>query len=171
MDAGYFRNDGDAPKASTPIIKVNITEAGVPDEKLLVMHVRNDGLDAPGRVNIAGNSFGGTGRAFLEFYPKYYHTFWHWISIEKFIGSDQFVMTETCRRYKTHCHPFFPGSFRNWFAMSYAMAGKKDFSKVSPKYLFLDKPPSDVPEVPDGKMVSYCDGKIVANVADKLICR
>ena len=90
MDAGYFRNDGDAPKASTPIIKVNITEAGVPDEKLLVMHVRNDGLDAPGRVNIAGNSFVGTGRAFLEFYPKYYHTFWHWISIEKFIATHFF---------------------------------------------------------------------------------
>jgi len=173
MDAGYFRNDHDAPPPFTPIIKVNITEAGIPEEKLLVVHVRNDPLDAPARVNVAGNSFVGTGHAFLNIYSKYYQTFWHWITIRKFIGSDQFVMTETCRRYRTHCHPYFPGRFKSWFAMAHAMAGKEghtDFAKVSPKYLFLDEPPSDVPEVPIGKKVSYCDGEIVTKGADEPTC-
>ncbi len=161
MDAGYFRNDRDAPNQSDQIIKVNITAAGVPENKLLLLHVRNDGLDSEARVNIAGNSFVGTGRAFLDFYPKYFQTFWHWVSIKKFIGSDQFVMTETCRRYSHNCHPFYPGRFRKWFAMAAAVAGKESFSEVSPHYLF-DDPPSDLPDIPSGKKVSYCNGEIVA---------
>jgi hypothetical protein len=161
MDAGYFREQRDAPSINTPIVNVNITEAGVPEEKVLLLHVRNDKLTSPSRVNIAGNAFVGTGRAFLEFYPKYYETFWHWISIKKFIGSDQFVMTETCRRYKANCHPFFPGRFKSWFAMAYAMSGKRPFNEVSSQYLFLDEPPKDVPKVPSGMSVSFCKDLIV----------
>lgn len=163
MDAGYFREDRDAPAFNTPIINVNITEAGVAEEKLLLLHVRNDPLTSPSRVNIAGNAFVGTDKAFLEFYPRYYDTFWHWISIKKFIGSDQFVMTETCRRYKAYCHPFFPGRFKMWFAMAYALSGKRPFNEVSKDYLFLDEPPKDIPAVPIGKFVSYCRNEIVTD--------
>jgi len=169
MDAGYFRKNNDAPRPSEPIIKVNITEAGVPEEKILLLHVRNDGLDSPARVNIAGNSFVGTGRAFLDFYPKYYQTFWHWVTIKKFIGSDQFVITEACRRYRSNCHPFYPRRFKHWFAMALAMSGGLDFSQVSPHYLF-DIPPPNLPEVPSGKKVSHCNGEMVVRDVNMSSC-
>lgn len=171
MDAGYFRDDKDAPEFNTPIVKVNITEKGIPEEKLLLLHVRNDNLSSPSRVNIAGNAFVGTVKSFMEFYPRYYQTFWDWVSIQKFIGSDQFVMTETCRRYKDHCHPFFPGRFKMWFAMAYAMSGKRPFDQVSPEYLFLDEPPLNLPPVPSGNYVSFCNGNIVTGVnPETLVC-
>jgi len=171
MDAGYFREERDAPALNTPIVKVNITEAGIPEEKLLLLHVRNDKLSSPSRVNIAGNAFVGTVKSFMEFYPRYYQTFWDWISIKKFIGSDQFVMTETCRRYKDYCHPFFPGRYKMWFAMAYALSGKRPFDQVSPEYLFLEEPPSNLPPVPSGQYVSFCNGNIVTDVnPEKLQC-
>ncbi len=160
MDAGYFRKLDDAPQLYEPNVKVNITKEGVSEEKLLLLHIRDDELDAVARVNIAGNSFVGTCRAFLEFYPLYFQTFWDWVSKKKFVGSDQFVITEACRRYRSHCHPFFPGKFKHWFAMSKALAGEINFSEVSPKYLFAD-PPSTLPEMPSGKKVTYCNGEMV----------
>eukprot|EP00558_Chaetoceros_sp_UNC1202_P000298 CAMPEP_0197260546 /NCGR_PEP_ID=MMETSP1429-20130617/84088_1 /TAXON_ID=49237 /ORGANISM="Chaetoceros sp., Strain UNC1202" /LENGTH=221 /DNA_ID=CAMNT_0042724789 /DNA_START=142 /DNA_END=807 /DNA_ORIENTATION=+ len=45
MDAGYFRNSRDAPKPGHPVITVNTTEVGIPEEKLILMHVRDDPLD------------------------------------------------------------------------------------------------------------------------------
>jgi hypothetical protein len=165
IDAGYFRNGRDAPRPNHPIIKVNITEKGVPEEKLLLLHVRNDEVGAEARVNIGGGSFVGTGRAFLEFYPLYFQTLWHWASLKKFIGAEQFVLTETCRRYKSNCHPFFPGKFRYWFAMSRALAGRINFSEVSPHYLFAD-PPTSLPEVPSGKKVTHCGGEMVTRDKD-----
>ncbi|GFH46807.1 hypothetical protein CTEN210_03281 [Chaetoceros tenuissimus] len=162
MDAGYFRNDRDAPELNTPVVKINITES-VPEEKLLLLHVRNDPLSSPSRVNIAGNSFVGSGKSFLTIYEKYYETFWDWVSIEKFIGSDQFVMTETCRRYKAYCHPFLPGRFKSWFGLALALSGKRDVSQVSPEFLFLDEPPSNPAIVPSGKYISYCRNEIITS--------
>ena len=65
VDAGYFRNVNDAPQPGTPLITTDYTSLGVPREKVLVMHVRNDPLDAPARVNVAGNMFLGTGELSL----------------------------------------------------------------------------------------------------------
>uniref|UniRef100_A0A7S3Q266 Uncharacterized protein n=1 Tax=Chaetoceros debilis TaxID=122233 RepID=A0A7S3Q266_9STRA len=167
MDAGYFRQI--TPELGKPIIKVNITEDGIGENELVLLHVRDDPISAVARVNIAGNAFLGTSDSFLNFYPKYYETFWDWISIEKFIGSDQFVMTETCRRFRSHCHPFFPGSFRQWFAMWEMMQGKKDYVTVSKKYIFEDKPTSPK-EVPNGKRVTYCKGEIVTFETNEPVC-
>ncbi len=170
MDTGYFRQMRDAPEIDTPVIKIDYTAAGVPNEKILVLHVRNDGLDAPGRVNVAGNSFFGSAEAFLTFYNNYYTTFWDWIRVKnKFIGSDQFVMTETCRRYAESCYPHFAGRFKSWFALSAVVMGKKPLSEISPQYLFLDKPPKDLPELPQGKRITYCNGRILP-VDDALEC-
>lgn len=166
MDAGYFRNDRDAPEFNTPVVKINITES-VPEEKLLLLHVRNDPLSSPSRVNIAGNSFVGSAKSFLTVYEKYYETFWDWISIKKFIGSDQFVMTETCRRYKAYCHPFLPGRFKSWFGMALALSGQRDVSQVSPEFLFLDEPPSNPAIVPSGKYISYCRNEIMTSPSIK----
>lgn len=161
MDAGYFRNANDAPELGTPLIRINYTERGVPLEKVLVMHVRNDSLDKPGRVNVAGNTFFGTAQAFLDFYDNYYQTFYDWIAVkDKFIGSDQFVMTETCMRYASGCYPYFAGRFKSWFALSLVIMGKKELTKVSPHYLFLDQEPKDLPRVPEGKRISFCDGHV-----------
>ncbi len=173
MDAGYFRQE--TPKEGESIIKLNITEDGIAEEKLVLLHVRNDPLSSRARVNIAGNSFLGTTRSFQEFYPKYYETFWDWISMKKFIGSDQFVMTETCRRYQSHCHPFFPGRFKDWFAMyklmqgSYERGGSKDYTQISKHYLFSDKPP-DAKQVPTGKRVGYCNEEIITKDAGETMC-
>eukprot|EP00957_Ditylum_brightwellii_P050025 3792277-Ditylum_brightwellii.AAC.1 len=80
MDAGYFRQKRRNP--TQPIVNLNITDAGVHPSKVLLLHVRGDGLDRTGkdRVAIAGNSFSGTPEAFLEFYDKYYITMWDWIT-------------------------------------------------------------------------------------------
>lgn len=168
MDAGYFRQI--TPDFGEPIIKVNITEDGIAENELVVLHVRDDPISAVARVNVAGNAFLGTRDGFLKFYPKYYETFWDWISIKKFIGSDQFVMTETCRRYRSHCHPFFPGHFKQWFAMWTMMQGNiKDYASVSKKYIFEDEAPSSK-EVPNGKRVTYCKGQIVTFESDEPVC-
>ena len=76
-------------------------EAGVPPEKALFLHIYDDTLSSRRKVNLAGNVRFGSGIAFLELYPRYYATFWNWITNGKFIGSDQFVMTETCMRYRS----------------------------------------------------------------------
>ena len=163
MDIGHIRKGYHAPELGTPIIRTNYTEAGVPKEKLLVHHVRGDPLDAPGRVNVAGNSYYGTKEAFLNMYPRYYETLWDWVKVKnKFIGSDQFVLTETCRRYKEYCFPYFPGNFNQWFALFEAVMGKKAIGKMSEKYLFLDQAPSDLVAVPVGKKVTYCNGEVIA---------
>jgi len=163
MDAGYFRKNRDAPPPSTAVIKVNLTESGVPLKKVLFLHVRNDDLSKIGRVNLAGNAWYGSASAFLELYPRYYATFWDWISKGKFIGSDQFVMTETCRRYKSSCHPYYPGGWRDWFALSAAVAGKRgNISEISPHFLFLDEPPKDITAIPTGQKVTFCNETVVA---------
>ena len=168
MDAGYFRNNHIAPKSSTPVIKVNLTEAGVAASKVFVLHVRNDGLDSIARVNIGGNAWFGSATAFLDLYTKFYATLWDWIYKGKFIGSDQFVMTETCRRYRNICHPYYPGKFRDWFALSRAVAGtKKGISEISPHFLFLDEPPKDVAETPMGK-VTFCNNAAVTLDIDSI---
>ena len=171
VDAGYFRQIRDAPEKGTPLVRIDYTKedgtsgdgvVGVPKEKVLVMHVRNDPLDAPGRVNVAGNSFFGTGEAFLIFYRNYYNTFYDWITVKnKFIGSDQFVMTETCRRYASGCYPYFAGRFKSWFALSAVIMGKKKLTEVSPKYLFLDKEPDNLSELPEGRRITFCNGRVL----------
>ena len=127
------------------------------------MHVRNDKLESVARVNVAGNCFFGTAEAFLAFYTNYYTTFWDWISVKnKFIGQEQFVMTETCRRYKNNCHPWFAGRFYSWFALAAAIMNKEKLTGVvSPHYLFLDEPPSSLPQLPHGNKISYCNGSVV----------
>jgi len=199
MDIGYFRQIRDAPEPQTPLIKVNYTHPNnsmnpttkattttndmshknsipVPQNKVLLLHVRNDPLDSIARVNIAGNAFYGTSQAFLNLYTKYYHTFWDWIhNHHKFIGSDQFVITETCRRHKEVCYPYFAGRFKSWFALSAVVMGEKPITEVSPHYLFKDDendngkngnvnvkiPPNtsqldvDV-QVPQGQRITYC---------------
>ena len=173
MDAGYFRKEHMAPKLSKPILHVNLTDLGVPREKMLFLHVRNDDLESEARVNIAGNSYFGTKDALLAFYFQYYLTFWDWVKKKnKFIGSDQFVLTETCRRYPMNCHPYFGGGFRWWFAFADKVFLGKDLTvnKVSPHYLFLDEPPTDLEEVPDGQRVSYCNGTIVTSVSYDFGC-
>ena len=163
MDAGYFRKEAMAPKLSTPIVKVNITELGVPRQKVFVLHVRNDGLESNARVNVAGNSYLGTKEAFLTFYFQYFQTLWDWIKTkDKFIGSDQFVLTETCRRYPTNCHPYFAGGYEWWFAFArIVFSGREsNLTTVSPYYIFDEEPPTDLEEVPDGKRVAYCNGTI-----------
>ena len=162
MDTGYFRQIRDAPEPGTPLIRLDYNSEGVPKEKVLLMHVRNDPLDAVARVNVAGNCFFGTATAFLQFYTNYYTTFWDWISVKnKFIGSDQFVMTETCRRYSLGCFPYFAGRFKSWFSLSAVIMKKKKLSGISPHFLFLDNPPESLPKVPTGQRISYCDGVVV----------
>lgn len=162
VDTGYFRQLRDAPEPNTPLVRIDYTKQGVPEEKVLVMHVRNDGLDAPGRVNVAGNMFLGTGDAFLTFYEHYFKTFYDWIAVKnKFIGSDQFVMTETCRRYASGCYPYYAGRFKKWFALSAVVLGRQPLSEISPHYLFLDEEPNDVPAVPEGKRITYCNDRVV----------
>jgi hypothetical protein len=161
MDVGYFRQITDAPEKGTSLVKADYTKAGVPKEKVLVMHVRGDPLTAVARVNVAGNTFIGTGGAFLTFYTNYFTTFWDWIKVKnKFIGSDQFVMTETCRRYEKSCFPHFAGRFKSWFGLSAVYMGKKPL-KFSTKYLFLDKPPEDLPDLPQGKRITFCNGRVL----------
>ncbi len=170
MDTGYFRAMRDAPEPGTPIVKLDYNAAGVPKEKVLVMHVRNDPLEAVARVNVAGNCFFGTAEAFLQFYTNYYTTFWDWISVKnKFIGSDQFVMTETCRRYAAGCYPYFAGRFKTWFALAAVIMKRKTMSRISPHYLFLENPPASLPKLPHGNKVSYCKGSVV--VANDLKCK
>ena len=170
MDVGYFRKERDAPSPGTPIIKVDYNAAGVEKGRVLMLHVRSDSLDSPRRVNIAGNSFFGSDEAFLALYKRYYETFWDWISVkDKFIGSDQFVMTETCYRYADACHPYFPGWYKMWRAMSQAVMGRAPLTGISSEYLFLDEPPASLPEVPNGHRVSYCKGKGVV-LADEGEC-
>ncbi len=163
VDAGYFRQMRDAPEPETPFIRINYNEEGVPEEKVLVMHVRNDPLDAIARVNVAGNSFFGTDKAFLTFYKNYYSTFYDWIAVKnKFIGSDQFVMTETCRRYASSCYPYFAGRYKSWFALSEVIMGKKKFNRgVSPHYLFLEDEPKDLQVAPEGKRITYCNDRVL----------
>jgi len=170
MDAGYYRRKRGAPEPSTPIVRLNLTEAGVPPEKVLFLHVRNDELSSRCRVNIAGNAWFGSGRAFLELYPRYYATFWDWITNGKFIGSDQFVMTETCMRYRSSCYPFYPGKFRDWFALSDAVRGNRGkILNESPQFLFLDEPPKDGKAVPIGHKVTFCNNSVVTVGLDSVL--
>mmetsp|Transcript_32571 Transcript_32571/g.43296 ORF Transcript_32571/g.43296 Transcript_32571/m.43296 type:complete len:381 (+) Transcript_32571:134-1276(+) len=151
MDAGYFRQKRRNP--TQPIVNLNITDAGVHPSKVLLLHVRGDGLDRTGkdRVAIAGNSFSGTPEAFLEFYDKYYITMWDWITKGIFVGSDQFVMTETCYRYPSVCHPTFPGRFRNWFYMAAILEKTEcDLQQVSDNFFFGSPPDNNPPPFPQG---------------------
>ena len=169
MDAGYYRRPSDAPRPSTPVVKVNLTDAGVSPSKVFVLHVRNDDLNSKARVNVGGNAWFGSAGAFLDLYPRYYTTFWDWIHNGKFIGSDQFVMTETCRRYQSSCHPYYPGRFRDWFALSGAVAGNRgDISVISPHFQFLDEPPKDVAVMPVGK-VTFCNNTVVTLDVDSVV--
>ena len=170
MDAGYYRHKSHAPSPNTPVVRLNLTEAGIPPEKVLFLHVRNDAVNSRGRVNLAGNAWFGSGRAFLKLYPRYYATFWDWIDSGKFIGSDQFVLTETCMRYRSSCHPFFPGGYRDWFALSRAVRGEKgEKLEVSPHFLFLDEPPKDGKTVPTGHKVTFCNNTVVAVDSDSVL--
>mmetsp|Transcript_2852 Transcript_2852/g.4490 ORF Transcript_2852/g.4490 Transcript_2852/m.4490 type:complete len:400 (+) Transcript_2852:3-1202(+) len=160
IDAGYFRNDGDS-KEGEPVVRLDITQAGVPTSKVLLLHVRNDSLEltGKGRVATAGNSFTGTPEAFYDMYDKYYLTFWDWVVNKLFIGSDQFVMSETCYRYPSVCYPYFPGRFKNWFAMA-ALLGKSDFdisTKFSTKFPFGSAPGTKPPPFPSSP-ISTSDG-------------
>ena len=151
IDAGYFRNDGDS-KEGTPVVHLNITKAGVPTSKVLLLHVRNDSLEktGKGRVATAGNSFIGTSEAFYDMYDKYYLTLWDWVVNKIFIGSDQHVMAETCYRYPSVCYPYFPGRFKSWFAMA-ALLRKGEFDvtkKLSTGFPFGSAPEAKPPPFP-----------------------
>ena len=151
MDAGYFRSDSLAPPSNELIVRLNITDAGVPVSKVFFNHVRGDSLDTStrGRVATAGNSFMGTAEAMYELYDKYYLTFLDWIRNQIFVGSDQMVMAETCFRYAHVCHPFYPGRFKDWFSMSKIIKQDTyDLSKVSPKFFFGAEPEGFLPPHP-----------------------
>ncbi len=170
MDVGYFQRKHSGPKLGKPIILLDYNAAGVPKEKVLLLHVRDDPPESDARVNIAGNGFFGTAKAFLALYTKYYETFWDWIHVKnKLIGSDQFVMTETCMRYADVCYPYFPGWYKDWFAMGNLLMKhpKYKLKGVSPEYVFLDQPPASISEVPTGHRISYCNGTGVVLVDEK----
>ncbi len=153
-----------------PIIQLDYNAAGVADESVLVLHVRNDPLDRIPRVNVGAGAFFARGEALLDYYTKFFITFWDWIHVQnKFIGQEQFVMTETCRRYISACHPHYPGRWRDWFALAEVVRNRTRLSEKSPHYLFLDEPPPYLPDVPEGRRISYCNGTVV--FADDPKCR
>ena len=143
IDAGYYRNERIAPKFNETIVHLDITKAGVNPSKVLFLHVRNDSLRkaTKGRVATAGNAFIGTAEALRELYKMYYLTLWDWARKQYFIGSDQHIMAETCYRYSTVCHPWFPGNFKNWFAMSKLLKQREyNLSKASEHFYFEREP-------------------------------
>lgn len=89
---------------------------------------------------------------------------------KKFIGSDQFVMTETCRRYKSGCYPYYGGRFKLWFALSAVIMGRKELKEVSPHYLFLDNEPKNVQPVPEGLRVTYCGDAVTPILYSDFTC-
>eukprot|EP00815_Leptocylindrus_aporus_P007786 CAMPEP_0116066424 /NCGR_PEP_ID=MMETSP0322-20121206/10366_1 /TAXON_ID=163516 /ORGANISM="Leptocylindrus danicus var. apora, Strain B651" /LENGTH=376 /DNA_ID=CAMNT_0003552959 /DNA_START=139 /DNA_END=1269 /DNA_ORIENTATION=- len=157
MDAGYFRNERISRKNGELIVNRNINSAGVPPSKVMLIHVRNDPLSTRGinKVATAGNAFIGTKEAMYELYEKYYETLWSWVIEKKFLGSDQFVMTETCYRYPQVCNPTFPGRFKDWFAMSKLLRNEEfPLTNISDQFHFKSEseviplPPKQPPKVP-----------------------
>lgn len=154
MDAGYFKADHQS-KEGEAIINLNITQAGVPPSKILILHIRNDSPDVTPRVETAGNAWIGTAKALYDFYDKYYLVMWDWITTKRFVGIDQEIMTEVCYRYPSVCHPYFPGRFRQWRDMAVVL-GKTDhnLSKVSPHYHFGTPPERNPPAYPQGAVTT-----------------
>lgn len=157
MDAGYFRSEQVSRKNGELIVNRNLISAGVPSSKVMLIHVRNDPLSTRGinKVATAGNAFIGTKEAMYEFYDKYYETLWSWVIEKKFLGSDQFVMTETCYRYPQVCHPTFPGRFKDWFALSKLLRNEQfPLTNISDQFHFKSEseeiplPPKQPPKVP-----------------------
>lgn len=144
-DAGYYRPGQSPPNDGSPAMRLNITKAGVPKSKLLLLHVRNDKRSNTGfrTVATAGNMFVGHADAINAIYYRYYTTLWDMVTNNLFVGSDQMVMTETCYRYPSVCHPYFPGRYKAWFHMATVLSKEDhDLSQLSPDFEFGAPPAS-----------------------------
>ena len=144
-DAGYYRPGQSPPNDGSPAMRLNITKAGVPKSKLLLLHVRNNKRSNTGfrTVATAGNMFVGHADAINAIYYRYYTTLWDMVTNNLFVGSDQMVMTETCYRYPSVCHPYFPGRYKAWLHMATVLSKEDhDLSQLSPDFEFGAPPAS-----------------------------
>ncbi|KAL7533583.1 hypothetical protein ACHAWF_004551, partial [Thalassiosira exigua] len=149
VDAGYYMAKGFSPPSEGPSFALNLTKAGVPDTKMLLLHIRNETREHHGyrKVCTAGNMFVGHKKAVRNMYHRYYATLWDMIKRGEFVGSDQMVMCETCYRYPDVCFPYFSGSFRAWHDMASLLRNRGSALEISPHFKFSSATPVEVKEL------------------------
>jgi len=123
LDAGFLRDKNS--RCDNSFVQVDITEAGVDPSKMLMFAIFDDPgyrKCAPGDYYFVGGGFvGGTAAAIRGFGAAYWEAFWEMTARGCYIGIDQFVMSDACRRRPGTCHLYRTGGEKQWFAAGVVM--------------------------------------------------
>mmetsp|Transcript_25969 Transcript_25969/g.59767 ORF Transcript_25969/g.59767 Transcript_25969/m.59767 type:complete len:283 (-) Transcript_25969:1048-1896(-) len=116
LDAGFIRSK---TLRKTSFVQVDIAKAGVDPNKMLMFAIFQDPgyrkCEAGDYYFIGAGFLGGSALGIQNFCRAYWEAFWDMVTRDCFIGLEQFVMTEACRRHPEACHLQYPGVDKQWF--------------------------------------------------------